>query len=461
MREVAKRTGMSPATVHRLFRERGLRPHRTETFKFSTDPALEAKIRDVVGLYLDPPDGAVVLSVDEKTQIQALDRTQPMLPMHPVEQHLASGHGGSAPSRSPAACGHRLRPVGCHRLHFPRVQRPSPSRRKATAREQASRGKPTGGRTLRVLVTGGAGFIGHHLVRALLERGDEVVVIDDFSTGSRGRLQAVANEIQLVEGSILDEHALDRAVTGCDLILHEAALASVERSFESPVLTNAVNVDGTIRVVLAAARRGVRRIVLAGSSSVYGVPEELPCRESMKPSPESPYGVSKLAAEYYLHTIGRHLGVETVSLRYFNVFGPGQDPTSDYAAVIPLFIKAVLRGRRPTINGDGDISRDFTYVDNVVSANLLAATVQDVAGLTANVACGERTTLLELLAAICDAAGRNVEPIFGAPRSGDIEHSQSDISLASAQLGYHVSVPFADGIRRTVDWYSAAGLPQR
>lgn len=311
---------------------------------------------------------------------------------------------------------------------------------------------------MKALVTGGAGFIGHHLVRALLERGSSVVVLDDFSTGFRKRLAPFGDHVQVIEGSILDPARLDEASAGCDVLFHEAALASVERSFADPLLVNEVNVKGTLQVVLAAARNSVKRIVFAASSSVYGVPKELPCTEAMSPSPESPYGVSKLAAEHYLHTLGRQLGLETVALRYFNVFGPGQDPQSDYAAVIPLFITAVLDGRRPTINGDGNITRDFTYVDNVVAANLLAADANDVSGRTMNVACGDRISLLELLDAIGVTAGRSVVPRFGPPRAGDIQHSMADISRARAVLGYDVSVPFRDGIERTVEWYRAQRL---
>lgn len=306
---------------------------------------------------------------------------------------------------------------------------------------------------MKALVTGGAGFIGHHLVRALLERGDEVVVLDDLSTGYRERLAPLEHRIRFIEGSILDPGTLDDAVAGCDVVFHEAALASVERSFAEPVATNEVNVSGTIEVVLAAARQSVRRVVFAASSSVYGVPDELPCREAMKPAPESPYGVSKLAAEYNLHALGRHLGVETVALRYFNVFGPGQDPSSHYAAVIPLFINAVFDGRQPTINGRDEITRDFTYVDNVVSANLLAASAAGASGATMNIACGDRWSLTYLLDTICAAAGRVVEPIFGPRRRGDIQHSQADVSLARATIGYEIEVPFDEGIARTVEWY--------
>jgi UDP-glucose 4-epimerase len=312
---------------------------------------------------------------------------------------------------------------------------------------------------MKALVTGGAGFIGHHLVRALLERGDDVVVLDDFSTGFRERLTPYADRARVIEGSILDPDRLSEAMADCEVVFHEAALASVERSFADPVRTNEVNVEGTVQVVLAAGRQGVRRVVFAASSSVYGVPVELPCREEMKPSPASPYGISKLAGEYYLHTLGGHVGVETVALRYFNVFGPGQDPDSHYSAVIPLFITAVLDGRRPTVNGDGGVTRDFTYVENVVTANLLAATATEASGRTMNVACGDRTSLLELLDAICAAAGRSVEPVFGPPRPGDITHSLADVSLARSLLGYRVDVPFREGIARTVEWYRTRTRP--
>jgi UDP-glucose 4-epimerase len=306
---------------------------------------------------------------------------------------------------------------------------------------------------LRVLVTGGAGFIGHHLVRGLLARGDQVSVIDDFSTGIRSRLDMFRDRITLVEGSILDPVALDEALAGCEVILHEAAIPSVARSLITPRLTNEVNVAGTIEVMLAAARHRIRRVVLAGSSSVYGIPRTLPCEEDQRPDPQSPYAASKLAAEHYVHTLGRLHGIETVVLRYFNVFGPGQDPASEYAAVVPRFTTAVLEGRQPTVNGSGEISRDFTYVDNVVEANLLASGSTSPSMLTCNVACGSRYTLLELLEVICDTAGRQVDPLFGPPRAGDIQHSQAAISLARRALGYEVVVPFREGITRTVAWY--------
>ncbi len=280
-----------------------------------------------------------------------------------------------------------------------------------------------------------------------------MTVIDDFSTGFPWRLEPYRDQISIVEGSILDELVLDRAVASSEVILHEAAIASVARSLIAPQETHAANATGTIDVMLAAARHSVRRVVLAGSSSVYGPAAELPCRETQRPAPSSPYGASKLAAEHYLHTLGQLHGVETVVLRYFNVFGPGQDPASEYSAVIPRFATAVLEGRIPTINGSGEISRDFTYVDNVVEANLLAAGASSPSGLTCNVACGSRYSLLELLSAIGDAAGRRVEPRFGPPRAGDIVHSQADITLARESMGYEPMVSFHEGIARTVAWY--------
>jgi len=308
---------------------------------------------------------------------------------------------------------------------------------------------------VKALVTGGAGFIGHHLVGALLARGDDVTVLDDYSTGDPERLLPVRDRIRVVEGSILDPDALDDAMGGRDVVFHEAALPSVARSLAAPLASNEVNVTGTIQVMLGAARNAIARVVYAGSSSVYGIPRQLPCDEGFRPDPESPYGVSKLAGELYLHRLGRQHGIATVALRYFNVFGEGQDPSSEYAAVIPRFITAVLTGQSPTVNGDGSVSRDFTHVDNVVSANLLAARTEAPTGITCNIACGERRTLLDLLEAIQGAAGRRVEPVFGPPRPGDIKHSMADISRAREALGYEVVVPFDEGVHRAVAWYAA------
>jgi len=311
---------------------------------------------------------------------------------------------------------------------------------------------------VKVLVTGGAGFIGHHLVRALLERGDEVAVIDDFSTGLEQRLSGVAREIRLVHGDVRDPDALDEAVVGAEVVYHEAALPSVARSVRDPRLTSEVNVTGTIEVMLAAARSAVRRVVLAGSSSVYGASLELPRRETQIPDPQSPYAASKLAAEHFLHSLGRLHNVETVALRYFNVFGPGQDPGSEYAAVVPRFVTAALAGELPTVYGDGRQTRDFTYVDNVVEANLLAATTAGIGRLTCNIGCGKRYSLIELLDAVGSAVGRKLQPGFAPLRAGDVPHSLADISIAVDLLGYRVLVPFEEGVRRTVAAYQAAEL---
>jgi UDP-glucose 4-epimerase len=304
-------------------------------------------------------------------------------------------------------------------------------------------------------VTGAAGFIGSHLVRALLDRGHEVAAIDDLSTGLARRVEPVRSRIHYVQGDVRDPGAMDRAVVGCDAILHEAAIPSVARSVQDPHASNAVSTDGTIEVMLAAARAGCRRVVLAGSSSVYGASPELPRRETQLPDPRSPYAAGKLAAEAYLHSMGLLLGIETVALRYFNIFGPDQDPASAYAAVVPRFITAALRDEVLTIHGDGRQSRDFTYVDNVVEANLLALTAGGVTGLTCNIGCGGRFTLLDLVAALESAVGRSVRVEHVAPRAGDVRDSQASIDLASQRLGYRVVVPFEEGIKRAVDWYGA------
>jgi UDP-glucose 4-epimerase len=307
---------------------------------------------------------------------------------------------------------------------------------------------------MKALVTGGAGFIGHHLARGLVERQDEVCVLDDLSSGNIARLGPIRDRLTFVQGSILDSAALDRAMAGMEVVFHEAALASVARSIVDPIQTNEVNVTGTIGVLLAAARHGVRRVVFAGSSAVYGTPERLPCSEHQRASPTSPYGVSKLAGELYLHALGSTLALETVALRYFNVYGPGQDPASEYAAVIPKFVTAVTRGDRPTIFGDGSTSRDFIYVADVVAANLLAASPETSSGLTCNVATGSETSLIQLLREICAAAGVDIEPIYGPPRVGDIPASVADVDVARRALRFEATVPLRDGMRRTVDWYS-------
>jgi len=306
---------------------------------------------------------------------------------------------------------------------------------------------------MRSLITGGAGFIGHHLATTLIDRGDPVRILDSFATGFRSRLEPLLPSIELIEGDIRRAKDLDKAMEGCDVVFHLAAIPSVLRSMRDPGMTNDVNVNGTVEVILAAARGGVRRVVFAGSSAVYGNSPELPRREAHLPDPLSPYAVSKLAGEHYLHVIGSSRGVETVVLRYFNVFGGSQDPESEYAAVVPRFVTAGLRGERPLVYGDGTQSRDFTHVDNVAAANLLASTAPGVSGLTFNIGCGGRYTLLELLHVIGEAIGTPLEPTFLPAREGDVPHSQADISRAADGLGYRVIVPFKEGVHRTVAWY--------
>jgi UDP-N-acetylglucosamine/UDP-N-acetyl-alpha-D-glucosaminouronate 4-epimerase len=303
------------------------------------------------------------------------------------------------------------------------------------------------------LVTGGGGFIGSHLVRRLLAEGHSVRVLDNFATGRRENLEGVLDEIELIEGDLQSYERVHNAVRGCELAFHLGALPSVPRSIQDPLTSNATNVVGTLNVLLAARDEGVRRVVYASSSSLYGASTELPKREEMHPLPIAPYAVSKLAAEGYCRAFHEVYGLETVALRYFNVFGPGQDPQSQYAAVIPNFIVAALEGRSPIIHGDGEQSRDFTYVDNAVDANLLAADAPEAAGQAFNVACGERTSLNEIVARIGALSGREVEAVHTDPRPGDVRHSLADVSKAREILGYEPAVDFEEGLRRTYAHY--------
>lgn len=304
------------------------------------------------------------------------------------------------------------------------------------------------------LITGGAGFIGSNIAEFLVLQGESVRVLDNFETGFRNNIDFLRGRVDLVEGDVRRPDNCARAVEGVDYVLHQAAIPSVPRSVADPMQSHEVNVTGTLNLLVAARDAGVKRFVYAGSSSAYGnQPGEFK-HEDMRPAPLSPYGVSKLASEHYLQAFSACYGLETVSLRYFNVFGPRQDPNSPYSAVIPLFIMAILGGRRPVIYGDGGQSRDFTYVENNVRANILAATAAIPAqGQVYNVACGRAYTLLELLDGINAALGTRVEPEFAPARVGDIRDSKADIARAQADLGYRVTVPLEDGLKRTVDWY--------
>jgi nucleoside-diphosphate-sugar epimerase len=305
----------------------------------------------------------------------------------------------------------------------------------------------------KVLVTGGGGFIGSNLVDRLLVEGYEVRVLDNFATGRRENLTPVIEEIELVEGDIQSYERVHTAVEGCEFVFHLAALPSVPRSIQDPLTSNATNVTGTLNVLLASRDAGVRRVVYASSSSIYGENPQLPKREDMPVYPIAPYPVSKLAGESYCRSFSRVYGLDTVSLRYFNVFGPRQDPLSQYAAVIPRFIAAFQEDRAPTVYGDGQQSRDFTYVENAVEANLCAVRAEDVAGEVFNVACGERVTLNDLLNELAELTGKDLRPQHLEARPGDIRHSLADISQGRANLGYEPAVTALEGLRTTLGWY--------
>ncbi len=311
-----------------------------------------------------------------------------------------------------------------------------------------------------VLVTGGGGFIGAHLVERLVSDGYRVRVLDNFATGRRSNLLHLSDEIELLEGDIQSYERVHNAVRGCELVYHLAALPSVPRSIQDPLTSNASNVTGVLNVLLAGRDERVRRVVYASSSSVYGASPALPKQEHARPDPISPYAVAKLAGENYCRSFARVYGLETVAIRYFNVFGPRQDPQSQYAAVVPTFILALMEGRSPTIFGDGEQSRDFTFVDNVVDANVQAADAEGVSGQVYNVACGQRVTLNELLAELNDLLGTSVEPVHRSKRPGDILHSQADIGRAQVELGYEPRVSLREGLSLTVAYYRDSSVPQ-
>jgi nucleoside-diphosphate-sugar epimerase len=310
------------------------------------------------------------------------------------------------------------------------------------------------------LVTGGAGFIGSHLVAELLRRGQSVRIADDFSTGRRENVPA-APAVDLVEGDLADPDVARRAVDGVTYVLHQAAIPSVPRSVKDPVGSNRANVDATVQLLTAARDAGARRLVFAGSSAVYGNAAVLPKREDMRPAPLSPYALQKLVAEQYCQMFTKLYGFETVTTRYFNVFGPRQQPGSPYSGVISLFIEAVSEGKTPTIHGDGRQTRDFTYVADVVDGVLRACEAPAAAGEVINVAGGGRISLLEVLRTLQNILRKEVAPAFGPPREGDVRDSQADIHKARQMLGYEPRTPLEDGLRRTVDWYLSTAAPTR
>jgi UDP-glucose 4-epimerase len=305
------------------------------------------------------------------------------------------------------------------------------------------------------LVTGGAGFIGSHLVEALLARGHAVRVLDNLSTGRESNLAAVRDRIDLRVGDLNDLETVRAAVRGTELVFHQGALASVPRSVADPLSTHHACATGTLHVLMAAREAGARRVVYAASSSAYGASARLPKRETDPTLPLSPYAVAKLAGEQYCAAFSVVYGLETVRLRYFNIYGPRQPPDSPYAAVLPLFLSAMLEGRRPTIHGDGEQSRDFTFVEDAVQANLLAAEAPGVSGKVYNIACGKRTSLLDVVARINALLGTSIEPVHDEPRPGDVRHSQADISAAQADLGYRPRVDVDEGLRWCLEHFRA------
>ena len=303
------------------------------------------------------------------------------------------------------------------------------------------------------LVTGGAGFIGSHIVARLLHLGERVRILDDFSSGKWSNLEGFRDDVEVIEGDLRDPGALARAVQGCDVVYQQAALRSVPRSIDDPRANNDVNVTGILNLLIAAKEAGVRRVVYASSSSVYGDDPTLPKVEDQTPRPISPYAATKIMGEYYCRIYSQLYGLETVSLRYFNVFGPRQDPESRYAAVVPRFITAALAGEPLEVHGDGLQSRDFTYIDNVVSANLLAGDAPGASGEALNIACGTRFSLLDTVAAIEKGLGHPVKREHIESRAGDVKHTLADIGKARRLLGYEPEVAFDDGMARTVAWF--------
>ncbi len=306
------------------------------------------------------------------------------------------------------------------------------------------------------LVTGGAGFIGSNLVRYILKKGHDVVVVDNFATGKRQNIADFLDSVEFIEGDIRDRATMDKAVAGVAAIFHEAALGSVPRSVEDPATSHDANVNGTLTVLEAARTGGVKRVIFAASSSAYGNREESPKHEAMAPLPVSPYAASKVACESYMRAYAACYGMETLSLRYFNVFGPYQDPEGAYAAVIPAFVSSILRKHRPVVFGDGEQSRDFCYIDNVCEANWLAANAPTEAcdGTVVNIACHAHTTLNEILAQLAELMNSDVKPEYADSRPGDVMHSLADVTLAKKTIGYEPKIFFAEGLSKAIEWYT-------
>ncbi len=303
------------------------------------------------------------------------------------------------------------------------------------------------------LVTGGAGFIGSNICKELISQGCFVRVVDNLLTGKKSNLASIIDEIDFIQADMGDAEVAQSATKDIDVVLHQGALASVPRSVDDPAATHRHCVDATFTLLLAARDAGIKRFVYAASSSAYGDTPTLPKVETMTPMPLSPYAVAKLVGEYYCSVFYQVFGLETISLRYFNVFGPKQDPSSQYAAAIPAFVTAILKDEPPTIYGDGEQSRDFTYIDNVVQANLLAARAEHTAGEVINIACGEAVTVNAIIDIINELVGKNIKPIYTDPRPGDVKHSLADITLAQKLIGYKTKVPFKQGLQLAIDWY--------
>ncbi|OGU54214.1 MAG: Vi polysaccharide biosynthesis protein VipB/TviC [Ignavibacteria bacterium RBG_13_36_8] len=307
---------------------------------------------------------------------------------------------------------------------------------------------------MRILVTGGAGFIGSHIVERLLHLNHTVSVIDNFSTGKRENIRNVVNEITLHEGDIRDTVLLNDIIHGIDVVIHQAALSSVPQSIADPIGTNDINVNGTLKILQTAKDLEVKKIIFASSAAIYGDDPELPKHEQMKPYPLSPYAISKLIGEYYCKVFSGLYGLKTVSLRYFNVFGPRQDPKSEYAAVIPKFIQSMLKDEKPVIYGDGFQSRDFIFIDSVVDANIKAMFCECESGLVMNCASGVKTTINDLVGSVNDIIKKNIKPIYQESRPGDIKHSYADISLIKGKLNFGEIINFKDGLKKTIKYWT-------